>query len=138
MTSEAIGPKGDTGVVGQTLQPKWWLCAAWFVVGVSYPLVVLGALSIGPLVAPFAIVATIVLSRVSGSRQAYPWLIVGAGLVPLTIAVINRHGPGSYCETVTKTLSKNCVEQWNPWPWLFVGILLFGLGMFLFRRGLAR
>lgn len=57
---------------------------------------VLGALTIGPFVAPVVVLLAPSIGRPEHQRSAGPWVLVGAGAVVLWIAWLNRHGPGQY------------------------------------------
>ena len=115
-------------------QPSWRWFIAWLLVGTTYIVSVLGALSIGPFVLLPAILATCLLARRAAARSAILGLIAGFGVAPLLVAYLNRDGPGTIC-TVTAGGS-SCTEEWSPWPWLVVGCLLLaaGFGVFIMRR----
>ena len=54
--------------------------------------------------------------HVCGSRCGCSWVPV------MRLEFLNRSGPGMIC-TTTPT-SASCEEQWSPWPWLAICILL--------------
>ena len=99
---------------------RWF--SAWMLVGAGYALAFLGALSIGPYVLVVTLAATIVLATRPRSRVGLPGLITGLSLPLFYVAFSNRSGPGTVC-TSTAT-SQSCVEEWSPWPWLVIGIVL--------------
>ena len=124
-------PRDRTGVM-------WFV--AWMLVGGGYALGVLSALSIGAYVLLITVVATIVLATRSGNRVGLPGLVSGLSLPLFFVAFLNRSGPGTIC-TTTAT-SQSCSDEWSPWPWLVIGIVLLVGGGVLFamanrRRGVV-
>jgi len=116
----------------------WFI--AWLLMGAGYAIGILGALSIGPYVLVITVAATIVLATRTGSRVGLPGLISGLSLPLFYVAFLNRSGPGTVC-TSTAT-SQSCVDEWSPWPWLAIGIVLLVSGCVWFamanrRRGTA-
>jgi hypothetical protein len=116
----------------------WFI--AWMLTGTGYALGILGGLSIGPYILVITLAATIVLVTRTGSGVGLPGLISGLSLPLFYIAFLNRSGPGTVC-TSTGT-SQSCVEEWSPWPWLAIGIVLLMSGCMWFamanrRRGAA-
>jgi hypothetical protein len=116
----------------------WFI--AWMLTGAGYALGILGAFSIGPYVLVITVAATIVLATRTGSRVGLPGLISGLSLPLFYVAFLNRSGPGTVC-TSTAT-SQSCVDEWSPWPWLGIGIVLLVSGWLWFamanrRRGVA-
>ncbi len=102
----------------------WFI--GWMLIGAGYALGILGALSIGPYVLLITVAATIVLATRTGSRVGLPGLITGLSLPLFYVAFLNRSGPGTVC-TSTAT-SRSCVDEWSPWPWLVIGIVLLVAG----------
>jgi hypothetical protein len=114
-------------------RPSYGTFVAWMGVGAGACLALLTALTIGPLLLVAVVVALVVLVRRRGSVDAaMTGLMSGVGVVLLTIAYLNRHGPGEYCET--SATEQRCTGEWSPWPWLVVGLLLVVAGVLLFRR----
>lgn len=115
---------------------KWRWFVGWVVVGAGYGGVLAAAFAGGLLLLPIALGGTIVLTR-GGREQGIPGLFSGLGIGPLAVAYLNRDGPGDVC---TKTPSGDaCVQDFNPLPWLLVGLvlLIIGLVWFLRRRRIA-
>jgi len=124
-------PRARAGVM-------WFI--AWMLVGAGCALGVLSALSIGAYVLLITVVATIVLATRPGNRVGLPGLVSGLSLPLFYIAYLDRLGPGTIC-TATAT-SQSCSDEWSPWPWLLIGIVLFVSGCVWFaianrRRGVA-
>ena len=116
----------------------WFI--AWMLVGAGYAFGVLAVLSIGAFVLLITVVATIVLATRAGNRVGLPGLISGFSLPLFFVAFLNRSGPGTIC-TTTAT-SQSCSDEWSPWPWLVIGIVLLVGGCVLFvmanhRRAVA-
>jgi hypothetical protein len=99
---------------------------AWMLTGAGYALGILGALSVGPYVLVITVAATIVLATRTGSRVGLPGLISGPSLPLFYVAFLNRSGPGTVC-TSTAT-SRSCVDEWSPWPWLAIAVLVLVSG----------
>jgi len=109
---------------------------AWMLTGAGYALGILGAPSIGPYVLVVTVAATIVLATHTGSREGLPGLIFGLSLPLFYVAFLNRLGPGTVC-TSTAT-SQSCVDEWSPWPWLAIGIVLLVSGCVWFAMAKQR
>jgi hypothetical protein len=92
---------------------------AWVVVGAAGAL---GLVSLGPIALVPALVAGVAISRSrTGSRSALG-LVVGAGLVSLFVAYVQRDGPGTTCWHTAS--ASGCDQHLNPIPWLVAGIVL--------------
>ena len=116
----------------------WFL--AWMLVGAGYALGLLSLPSIGAFVLVITAVATFVLVTRAGNRVGLPGLVSGLSLQLFYVAYLNRSGPGTIC-TTTAT-SQTCSDEWSPWPWLVVGIVLLVIGCGWFaiasrRRGVV-
>jgi len=113
---------------------SWRWFAAWLLVGCGYAFALLGALSIGLFILPFALIATALLLRRPIAMSGVPGVLGGVAVAALFVAYRNRNGPGNVC-THTAT-SVSCSQQWSPWPWLIAGLLLIALaiGWFVARR----
>lgn len=67
--------------------------------------------------------------------RMWPTALIGGAAAPLYIAWLNRRGPGEICEFDAGGVE--CIEQWSPWPFLVVAVLLVSLGV-VFVRILAK
>ena len=114
-------------------KPKLWSFLAWPVVGAALAVSVLGALTIGAYVLPFALGGLFLLLRWGGDRRSSVGLISGLGLPLLYIAFLNRDGPGTICSSYGNG-GRQCVDEWSPWPWLLIGLALVTAGIVLFVR----
>lgn len=111
---------------------RWVWFAAWLIVGAVYAFSFLSFAGLFTL--PIAILLTILLARTGSSSAGLPGLVSGLGLPLLYIAYINREGPGNVCHSTAT--SQTCSEEWSPWPWLLVGMILLiaGFGIAVVRR----
>jgi hypothetical protein len=122
----------DPGVVDRPTgqQLGWGRFAAWFLLGVGYSFAVLGAMTVGVLILPVAMIGTLVVRR--RARGGAPGLLSGLGLPPLYVAFLNRDGPGSIC-TAFGTGGQRCTDETSPWPWFGLGVALLVAGVLVFR-----
>lgn len=114
-------------------KPSWASFFAWSIVGAALSFSVLGAMTIGLFVFPFAIAGLVALLKWGGNRKNSVGLISGVGLPLLYIAYINRSGPGMICNTFGNG-GQRCDEEMSPWPWLIIGTVLVVAGVMLFVR----
>ena len=103
---------------------------AWFLVGVGYSLSLIGIASIGLFVLPLPVLATVLLLRRQHAAIGWPGLVSGLAVPLFYVAYLNRAGPGTICTTVTG--GQECNDEWSPWPWLAVGVILLVLGVATF------
>jgi hypothetical protein len=104
--------------------------AAWVVVGGA---LALGAISfaLGPLVfIPAAVIAVLMIRRPAARRSA-SGAPVGAGLLLLFVAYVNREGPGTTCWEHGSSMG--CGEHLNPLPWLLLGVAFVVGGSVAYR-----
>ena len=94
---------------------RWVWFTAWLIIGAGYALSLLGAASIGLLVLPLPVLATILLARRQHASSGLPGLISGLGIPLLYVAYLNRAGPGTICTTITGG-GQECAGEWSPWP----------------------
>lgn len=138
---DAIPPARSAAAAasGQAVLPPpvvWGRFLAWVPVGAAWGLAVVGAMSIGILVAPVAALLTIGLLRWDRDRRGVWGLLAGAGLPFLYVAYLNRGGPGWSCTQDGDTIS--CTDQFSPWPWLAIAVALVGAGVVLAVRSRRR
>jgi len=103
-------------------QPGFWL---WALVGVGFGF---GVSQIGIFTIPAgALLAAFLLSRPSMRASAYG-VLVGIGIPLLTVAYINREGPGSVCHTFSN--GSECAEGLpDPKKWAAVGLAFIVAGV---------
>lgn len=107
--------------------------AWWALVGALGAFGVVALLTVGVFVLPVALVlGGFGLWSPRLRPGLLPGLLLGASLVPLWVAFVNRSGPGTVCESTAT--SSTCAEQYSPWPFLVVGLLLACAGVALVRR----
>jgi hypothetical protein len=99
---------------------------AWLLVGAGYALSLIGVASIGLFVLPLPVL----LVRRQPAARGLSGLISGLGVPLLYVAYVNRAGPGTICTAVTG--GQECNDEWSPWPWLAVGVILLVLGVAAF------
>ena len=102
----------------------------WALLGAGACLAVLGALTIGPFVAPVVALLGWLLLRRSGADRSMAGALSGVSLMLFFVAWNNRGGPGEVC-TVRPSFTR-CSEQWNPWPWFVVGLAFLFAGVAVF------
>ena len=110
----------------------WAWFTAWLLVGAGYAVSLVGIASIGLFVLPLPVLATVLLVRRQHATIGLPGLISGFGVPLLYVAYLNRAGPGTICTPVTG--GQECNDEWSPWPWLAVGVILLALGVAVFVR----
>jgi len=108
----------------------WGRFGAWLLVGAAWSLGVVAILSIGLFVLPVAAVATVLLARRAPGRPGLPGLVSGLGAPVLYVAYLNRSGPGNVCTATARASS--CVQEFDPWSWLIVGLVLVTTGIAVF------
>jgi hypothetical protein len=115
----------------------WARLLGWTLVGAALVVGILGALSIGIFVLPVAVaVGVLLLVRPEPGRGA-SGLLCGIGLPLLLVAYLNRDGPGTVC-TATSGGGQSCTDEWAPWPWLAIGLVLIAAGLASFALSEAR
>jgi hypothetical protein len=111
---------------------SWAAFGLWCLAGVGASLGVLSLLTIGP----FVLLLTFVLCGFLLWRLAFgagmAGLLAGASLPVLYVAWLNRDGPGTVC-TSTAT-SSSCGDEWSPWPFVAVAVLMVVAGVVVFAR----
>ena len=127
-----MGPRGSS----RSASP-WAVTLYWGVVGALVAFGVIGLVTIGIFLLALAAVLLAVAFAVPALRRpSVPGVLVGLSTAPLFVAWLNRGGPGTVCTTTADVTS--CSDQWSPWPFVAVGVLLAGAGVALLvtaRRG---
>jgi hypothetical protein len=122
-------PVRQPAAPGGQRDPSWaqfvaWAAAALLVVaglGAAFtPLIVI----VGPAA---GLVVGLLIYR-CGANRSVLGLACGAALIPLGIAYLNRGGPGTVCNST----NTSCTQEWSPWPFLSVGLLLLVGGVACF------
>src|SRR5438270_3735120 len=97
---------------------------AWAAVGATGAI---GLISFGPLAwAPAMGVGALLRRSQTGRRSAYG-LLAGAGLLFLSVAYVQRDGPGTTCWH--SATAGGCAQHLNPVPWLVLGLILLIAGL---------
>ena len=111
------------------------LFLAWVVVGLMVAFDLLAFISALVIVLPItgALTAGLIIWLDKRWRSpAAKWgIAVGAAAMPLFIAYNNRHGPGTYCHAFTTSAGtgRSCGDEWDPRPWVVIGIGLVLTGV---------
>lgn len=98
----------------------------WALPGALLALAVAALLSIGPYALVAAVIAAVVVGRVTHGR-GLGGLAVGVGLLGLYLAWVQRRGPGLAC--TSSPGSQECQEYLDPVPFLVIGIVVIVLGV---------
>jgi hypothetical protein len=108
----------------------------WCLVGAAWGLSILSLLTIGP----FVLLFTLMLVGVMLWRVDFGWgmagIISGASLPVLYVAWINRGGPGEVCSHFDG--GESCTDEWSPWPFLVLAVILLVVGVVVFVRHRGR
>jgi len=105
---------------------------AWVAVGVVFAL----GLDL-PFLLPVAGALGVLVGVLPGSRRHIEGVIVGAGLPFLYVAYLNRQGPGTVCYSDGHG-GGGCTDNFNPLPWLVIGLVLIVGGVMLYVRNQRR
>jgi hypothetical protein len=110
-----------------------WKYGWWALVGAAFAFGLAGALTVGFLFVGAGLVLLLVGLFTPALRNSSALGAVGGlGVAPLYVAWLNKDGPGRTCRTADGVTT--CIEQWNPWPWALVGLLLVVVCAVLVRR----
>lgn len=111
----------------------WPAFILWAIVGAG---IAFGAMSIMTIGVPFLVAAVaggVALALSSWARRGVIGILAGVAVPLFYVAYLNRSGPGLICESYGDGAS--CLDAWNPWPLVAVGIaLLITAGVFQARR----
>ena len=111
---------------------SWGAFCGWGVAGLGMGLGVLSILTIGPFVLLFTLILCGVLLFKPGPGSAMAGVICGAAVPPLWVAWLNRDGPGTVC--TTSATATSCTDEWTPWPFVVVALVLVVAGVAVFAR----
>ena len=104
-------------------KPSWPVFTAYAVAGAVFATGVLSILTVGPFLLLGALVLIGFLLGTVGPRADAVGVLSGVGVPALYVAWLNRHGPGTWCT------ADGCGEQWSPWPFVVVGVVLLAAGV---------
>ena len=112
---------------------SWWAFVGWLLLGAGIGV----GLGLGALLWLGVAIVLVVLGGFlvvrQGPRPAQLGIVSGLGALPLTIAWLNRHGPGEYCSGGVSGTS-GCIAQAAWWPFALVGLVAVVVGLVAFRR----
>ncbi|GAB2872831.1 hypothetical protein [Nocardioides pacificus] len=116
--------------------PAPWAYLWWAVTGALLAFGVVGILTIGVVLLAIAVGLALVGARWTPLRnRSVVALVGGLSAAPLSLAWLNREGPGTVCETLRDDVTQ-CTERWSPWPFLAVAAVLLAITLtVLARRG---
>lgn len=110
---------------------SWAWFGAWWLTGGLWSFTLLGIATVGLFVLPVSLALTVVLARRSHGTGLLG-VVSGLGLPLFYVAWLNRAGPGNVCSS-TSDGGQACLQEWSPWPWLAVAVILTLGGLVLFR-----
>ena len=113
-------------------KPTWLGFFAWPMVAAALVASILGMLTIGRYVLPFALIGLYAVLKWGGNRRSSVGIISGAGLPFLFVAYLNRNGPRALCQPYGN--GEECAIEKGPWLYLIVGLALVVTGVVLFIR----
>ncbi|MEO7753551.1 MAG: hypothetical protein ABIS35_09070 [Terracoccus sp.] len=101
---------------------SWPAFLAWSLVGVGFALGFLSIMTIGLPILIAAVVGTVALMLSRWAKRGVLGLLAGLAVPLLYVAYLNRSGPGVVCSNAGGTTA--CIDQWSPWPWVAVALVL--------------
>ena len=120
---------------GGRAAPVAWIW--WVVTGAAIGVGIVGLLTIGGLFLVLGLVMAVAGAAMRWTHNRSVFMAVaGASAGPLTLAWLNRNGPGTVCETSGDVTA--CIEQWSPWPFLVVAVVLISVGVALAWKASGR
>lgn len=126
----AGGPRRVLGAA-QTGDGGWLLSGLWWmVVGAAISFGIVALLTIGWVFLAVGVVLAVVGTAIPWVRNRAAHMgLVGFSAAPLTLAWLNRDGPGTVCQVSGSETT--CVDQWSPWPFVAVAAILVAAGLLL-------
>jgi hypothetical protein len=116
---------------------RWGYFGAWAVGGAGLALSLAAAFTIGPFVLVLAALGIgVLVSRRPARGPAAFGAIAGPAVIVFWIAWLNRGGPGDVCSSSAH--GESCTEEWSPWPFVAVGVVLLVVAVFLYVRAERR
>jgi hypothetical protein len=113
-------------------EDSWTAYGLWCLAGAGLSLGVLSILTVGA----FVLLVTLGLCGWLLWRLDFGWgmlgLLSGAAVPVLYVAWLNRDGPGTVC-TATAT-GTTCSDEWSPWPFVALAVVLVVAGLVSFVR----
>ena len=78
------------------------------------------------LTAPPAVVLAHALERRDRGGTVRWTVTIGIAALPLLLAYLNRHGPGTWCHPIgtPRHPGVECADEWDPRPFLAIGLAL--------------
>ncbi|MDY0814117.1 hypothetical protein [Kitasatospora purpeofusca] len=117
---------GSVGLLGAAL---------WFLDGAALTFGLASILTIGLLLLAAGAAGAVLLGRSAAFRRSWPMVLGGPAAVLAYLAYLNRSGPGTVC-TTTMT-SSSCVEEYSPWLFLGLAVLLLVVAAGLWYRAVG-
>lgn len=111
--------------------PSWVQFTTWALCGAGVALPLAAAFAVGPLAMVPAVLFAGIAVLLGGANVSAVGAAAGIGAWGIVIGWLNRDGPGEVCTTTPS--SDTCTDEWSPWPWFAVGVLLAGSAAVLFR-----
>ncbi|GAA4130061.1 hypothetical protein GCM10022215_43360 [Nocardioides fonticola] len=112
---------------------RLWPHAWWAIVGTMWALGVVSLLTIGVVLVIAASGLGLLGLAIPRTRHAgHLGGLAGLAAAPLTLAWLNREGPGTVCHTSGDVT--DCEELWSPWPFVAVALALVVAAVVLVDR----
>ncbi len=125
-------PRTESVAAAPTTRPRMWMYVWWLLVGALLGLGMMALMTIGLLFLLAAVLLSGLGVGVSGLRNRSAVAVpAGIGLSVLYLAWLNREGPGRVCH-ITSAVTE-CTDQWSPWPFVAVALVLVASSFALAR-----
>ena len=107
-----------------------WKYTYWLICGALLGLAIASLLTVGIFIFPIgAALAAFGLWTTRLRNRSAAAVLAGLALAPFYLAWLNRSGPGEVCSSSGSEIS--CVDAWNPWPFIAIGVLLIAASLLL-------